>query len=64
MVKLGENLHHPPLIKDDVLQLGLGKSIVILAQASRMIRLPFTINQTLEFKDVGNLPRGIQFQGG
>lgn len=59
LVSLGEHLHHLPIIKDNILQLGLGTYIVLSAQATRMIRFPFIINQTIEFKDIRNLPRGV-----
>lgn len=61
VVRLSEHLHNPPIIKDNILQLGLGTSIILSARTTRMIRFPFTINQIVEFRDVGNLSKGVQF---
>lgn len=59
VVCLRENSHHPPLIKESVLHLGVGVSIVISARSTKMVKFPYTFNKTGEYKDLGNLPRGV-----
>lgn len=64
VVSLGESLHHPPIIKRNVLQLGLGVSLVIPTGSTRTVKFPFTLNHTCEFKGIGNLPRGYNLREG
>lgn len=59
MVTLREILHHHPMIKENVLHFRLGISIDLDARASLMIKFSFEINQTVEFKDIGKLRRGV-----
>lgn len=38
--------------------------MILPARTIKVVRLPVKLNQTLEFKDLGSLPRGVIFSGG
>lgn len=56
-------MHHPPVVREGILQLGLGQSIILPAKSIMIVRLPMKLDQTVEYKDLGTLPKGIVFYG-
>lgn len=63
MVSFLERVYHPPVICEGILQLRLGKSLILPANSIKLIRLPLVLNVTAEFKGIGTLPKGIIFRG-
>lgn len=58
-------MHHPPIIKHNILQLRVGSSLILEAETRKIVSVAVRINRSLEYKDLGSLPKGVQraFQG-
>lgn len=56
---LVDKMHHPPVVRDRFLKLGLEQSIIIPARSTWVVRLPLQIDQTVEYKDLGTMPKGV-----
>lgn len=48
VVSLLDKMHHPPVIRWRILQLGLGKYLVLHSRITKLVILPFTIHVGFE----------------
>lgn len=49
------------MVRESILQLGLGKSFIIPANIIKLIILPFVFSVTAEFKDIKTLQKEVAF---